>query len=192
MNSGQRLSSIVDDFSRAQRTQEDIRIKLDDMRDACANIASQDDDESRRVGPFCYVAVSELGSRAFEFESIVGVHSDAEMRNIGERILDIAATFDDEWSDREVISSLSTRVGSVLMIIFLVQIMAGIFRYSARMAAYYDSRYHILSVGRITRNDVRNLLEDAAVDFDKFPKHPISDIRDIVKKAVEAALKSKA
>lgn len=48
--------------------------------------------------------------------------------------------------DSSVISALSTRIGSVFMLLFLVQILVSLYRYSTRLAAFYDGRADALQL----------------------------------------------
>ena len=87
---------------------------------------------------------------------------------------------------RTILSSLATRIGSVFLIIFLVQILAGLYRYSARMAAHHDSRADILSLGGLAEPDTIALLGTADVDFGRAPRSPTADFKEIAVKALEA------
>jgi hypothetical protein len=49
---------------------------------------------------------------------------------------------------RETIASLATRVGSVLFLLFLVQILVSLYRYNIRLASYYDARADALQLSR--------------------------------------------
>lgn len=193
MNAGRRLSSIVDVFYQTQRTLENANYGIDRLWTACYQMAELGDEsgseEVKSASENCAGVVNSLHHNIDYIESIAGVKAYEDVDNIAQRIKDIGDEFNAEWSDREIISALSTRIGSVLMIIFLVQIMAGIFRYSARMSAYYFSRHHILSIGEITREDLLELLGEVAVDFDKMPKNPISNLSDVAKQGVKAAIK---
>ena len=176
------LSSIADDLEHIKRVQDDAKPKLDQLYSSCV----VDTTVPRSGASDCYDVVLYLRTLLEEKSSSIGM--DELIRKVGS----VSADYTQGIESREVISSLSTRVGSVLMIIFLVQIMAGIYRYGARMAAFYDSRADILSVGEITREDLVKLLSSFSVDFDRFPRPPVSELNDVIKRTVDAALKGRA
>src|SRR6185295_14034242 len=60
---------------------------------------------------------------------------------------------------RRVISTVAIRVGAVLVLAFLVQLLASLYRYNMRLAAYFDSRADLLELAF----NADNVLEVAAV-----------------------------
>jgi hypothetical protein len=82
------------------------------------------------------------------------------------------------YSDTKyLIATAVTMVGVVLIIIFLVQILIGLYRYNTRLITYYLARRAVLQLwdGNI---DTLEVLKQTVtpIDFGKEPKHPIDDI----------------
>lgn len=106
---------------------------------------------------------------------------------VDETLNGIAEREDAEDDLRTILSSLSTRIGAVLLIVFLVQILAGLYRYSARMAAHYDSSADVLSFGDdLEKQDRVRLLSTTHVGFEGATRTPMSQIREIVTSTVQA------
>lgn len=53
-------------------------------------------------------------------------------------------TADDQWFS--VVSALSTRVGAVVLLLFLVQILVPLYRYNIRLASFFDARADALEM----------------------------------------------
>ena len=73
------------------------------------------------------------------------------------------------------ISVLSTRVGSVLLLVFLVQILTTLYRYNTRLSAFLDARADALQlagVGRTRFAQLVKLLSPDTVDYGRAPKSP--------------------
>ena len=87
---------------------------------------------------------------------------------------------------RTILSSLSTRLGAVFLVVFLVRILTTHFRYSSKMASHYESRAYILTRGGNVEVDLQKLLSPDDISYEKMPRVPTSDIGDIVRKTVEA------
>jgi hypothetical protein len=77
-----------------------------------------------------------------------------------------------------MIASAITRVGVVLVIVFLVQILIGLFRYNSRLITFYNARRDLLQIWNGDLKDMDKLEDMFAprVDFGKEPKHPIDEI----------------
>jgi hypothetical protein len=82
-----------------------------------------------------------------------------------------------DW--RYIVATAITRVGVVLIIVFLVQILMGLYRYNTRLVAYYSSRRDLLTLwdgNQKTLKPLDQVLAPPRVDFGKEPKHPLEDI----------------
>ena len=107
--------------------------------------------------------------------------------SLTEMVTKIAQDHQEDETLRAILSSLSTRVGAVLLIVFLVQILAGLYRYSARMAAHHESQADVLSLGDgVTHAEVIELLSRTHVDFGKTPDAPTSQMKEVVTSVIEA------
>jgi hypothetical protein len=72
-----------------------------------------------------------------------------------------------------------TRVGVVLIIVFLVQILMGLYRYNTRLMTYYSSRRDLLTLWEGDQKALKPLEQIMAppkIDFGKEPKHPLEDL----------------
>ncbi|HVE72381.1 MAG TPA: hypothetical protein VNI54_13540 [Thermoanaerobaculia bacterium] len=101
----------------------------------------------------------------------------------------------DEHERYRLISTVSTRIGAVLMLIFLVQILVGLYRYNMRLAAYYDARADALEVASIGDSgldvhELHQLTQLWSPDEIRFGKEPQSPI-DVAVEAARKALASK-
>ncbi len=82
-----------------------------------------------------------------------------------------------EW--RYLIATAITRVGVILIIVFLVQILLGLYRYNTRLSTYYHTVRDtiILWDGKFDKLDeMKELVREPRIDFGKEPKHPLEDI----------------
>jgi hypothetical protein len=82
-----------------------------------------------------------------------------------------------DW--RYIVATAITRIGVVLIIVFLVQILMGLYRYNTRLITYYNSRRDLLSLWEGKAEGLKALdqvLAPPKIDFGKEPKHPLEDI----------------
>jgi hypothetical protein len=83
------------------------------------------------------------------------------------------------------LSALSTRVGSVLMLIFLVQILLSVYRYSVRMISYYEARADaLLLYGGSDAGQLQQFvttLSAERIEFGKSPSSPAEQAIELVK-----------
>lgn len=93
----------------------------------------------------------------------------------------------DQDDIRALFSTLSTRIGSILLVIFLVKILTAIFRHSARMSVHCESCADILCLENVSKTEAMPILYAYDIGFDKVPKSPASEIKDIVQHAIGAA-----
>ena len=84
-----------------------------------------------------------------------------------------------------LISTVTTRIGAVLILIFLVQILLTTYRYTLRLAAFYDARADALELlGTLKASDlaeVTRALAPDAVEFDAMPASPRQTVVDVAK-----------
>jgi hypothetical protein len=77
-----------------------------------------------------------------------------------------------------IIATAITRVGVVLVIIFLAQILIGLYRYNTRLITFYHSRRDLFQIwdGKGANIEKLQKLTAPNVDFGKEPKHPLEDV----------------
>ena len=81
---------------------------------------------------------------------------------------------------RQMISAIATRVGAILLIVFLVQILVSLYRYNTRSAAYYDARADALELSldeqgilQLERLELlSSIITPERIDFGREPKSP--------------------
>jgi hypothetical protein len=92
-----------------------------------------------------------------------------------------------------LISTSITRIGSVLLLIFMVQILVASYRYSIRLASFYDARADALEAARdcnpppAGHQEYFALMSPDGLDFGKSPKGPLQDVLAEAVKLVQAA-----
>jgi hypothetical protein len=90
------------------------------------------------------------------------------------------------YSDtRYLIATAITRIGVILVIVFLVQILIGLYRYNTRLITFYSSRYDALQLwdGKSATLEKLQKIMVPNIEFGKEPKHPIEDLmRQVIAK----------
>jgi hypothetical protein len=151
---------------------------------------------------------TELESLRYEFRDLLyreqkDTSPDPEVK---ERLRNLQKQIDDARSDlREMSKSnlhpdmsmtylwsvLSTKIGSSLLILFLVQILITLYRYSTRVAAFYEARADALQIASevdgLSLKDLVDALSADKVDFGKAPIPPSQMIFDAVRAALGRA-----
>jgi hypothetical protein len=88
-----------------------------------------------------------------------------------------------------LISTIVTRIGSVFILLFLVQILITFYRYNVRLANYYDARADALQlVGAAKEATLQNLvstLSPDVMDFGKMPSTPTEQALELAKEVVK-------
>lgn len=85
------------------------------------------------------------------------------------------------------LSILSTRVGSIFLLIFLVQILLSVYRYSIRLVSYYEARADALLL--YNGSDAEQLqkfvstLAAERIEFGKSPSTPVEQATELFKSA---------
>jgi hypothetical protein len=95
------------------------------------------------------------------------------------------------WLDADRVENWAKRVGVILLLMFLVAIFSSLYRYSLRMAAFYDGRADALILDWLEQSSL-SLAELAAIfgpegiDFAK-ARSPADHVVDLAKTALQAA-----
>jgi hypothetical protein len=83
------------------------------------------------------------------------------------------------------LSTLTTRIGIVLMLMFLMQTLVTLYRYNTRLASFYDSRADALQLAcefkDVPLDALIGLLATEKLDFGKQPASPLDHAIEIVK-----------
>jgi hypothetical protein len=102
------------------------------------------------------------------------------LRDILDQVLKKELLADRGYGDwRYIVATAITRVGVVLIIVFLVQILLGLYRYNTKLIAYYNSRRDLLTLWEGDQNALMPLdqvLAPPQIDFGKEPRHPLADL----------------
>jgi outer membrane murein-binding lipoprotein Lpp len=90
------------------------------------------------------------------------------------------------YSDtRYLIATAITRIGVILVIVFLVQILIGLYRYNTRLITFYSSRHDALQLwdGKPATIEKLQKIMSPNIDFGREPKHPLEDlVRQLIAK----------
>jgi hypothetical protein len=91
-----------------------------------------------------------------------------------------------------IISTLSTRIGAVLILVFLVRVLVTMYRYNIRLATYYDGRGDALQVFGLNLGELKKFVAFASpesVEFDTAPKSPLQEAASGLGSALEGTAK---
>jgi hypothetical protein len=110
----------------------------------------------------------------------------ASLTTAAKELRDTIAAMKQSDQTRRLISTISTRVGAVLILIFLVQILVVLYRYSIRLANYYDARADALEMslgdaGQLMEARlvaVTDVIAPEKIAFDREPKTPIQHMME--------------
>jgi len=88
-------------------------------------------------------------------------------------------------SNSTLISSISTRIGAVFILLFLVQVLVSMYRYNTKLSAFYDARADILEItGKLEAVPLEflsDLLSPDSLDFSKEGKGPADQAVELTK-----------
>jgi hypothetical protein len=82
-----------------------------------------------------------------------------------------------DW--KYITATAISRIGVVLIIVFLVQILMGLYRYNSRLATYYVARRDLLTLWNGDPKDLKlldQILAPPEIDFGREPRHPLQDL----------------
>jgi hypothetical protein len=155
--------------------------------------ASQDVSKERKDEVTRRIASVRLNDATLPIEqNAIAAETDSVRRRLdqSEQLLKEAwtkqLTSEHGYSDtRYLIATAITRIGVVLIIVFLVQILIGLYRYNARLVTFYNSRRDALQLwdGKPASIEKMQKIMAPNIDFGKEPKHPLEDImRQVVAK----------
>jgi len=87
-----------------------------------------------------------------------------------------------------LVSAIATRVGSIVLLLFLVRILAPLYRYNKRLSAYYDGRADALDLTRLSKASDRELfhkltlsLSPDNIDFREGPSSPTEEVLGLLR-----------
>lgn len=91
------------------------------------------------------------------------------------------------------ISTISNKIGSILILYFFIQILVTIYRYNAKALMEYDTKLIMISMAsdadKMTAEEISKLFDLTKVDFESRDKAPISEMMELLK-TVAAATKT--
>ena len=103
------------------------------------------------------------------------------------------ATTGEKSQTAYVLTVLSTKVGSALMLLFLIQILVSLYRYNTKVASFYDGRADALQLVALDDIDilsaVSSILSTDKLDFGKMPATPMQHALEITKELLSAKAK---
>lgn len=91
-----------------------------------------------------------------------------------------------------LVSAIATRVGLIVLLLFLVRILVPLYRYSIRLASYYDARADALELTCLRNSEgddelfekLASILSSDNIDFSEAPASPAHEVLDFVKQVV--------
>ena len=101
---------------------------------------------------------------------------------------------EESGSSTWLLATTVTRIGSVLILLFLVQIFVTLYRYNVRLSAYYNARADSLELLGHIDGDLRTLVNafsPDAVDFGKLPRTPVEHALPLAKEIARGSQKLK-
>jgi hypothetical protein len=128
-------------------------------------------------------AVVPIGNRPKEEKTQV----ETEIQQLRSEIAVLASQVQEKATPIDV-STLATRLGSVLILLFLVQILVTLYRYTIRVAAFYDGRadailFASLASTNLSFMDAGTFFTPTNVDFGKVPRSPAEHALELVKES---------
>jgi cbb3-type cytochrome oxidase subunit 3 len=97
-----------------------------------------------------------------------------------------------------VVSAIATRVGTIVLLLFLVRILVPLYRYNKRLSAYYDARVDALELAHSNRREGDSELElferltpslsPDHIDFSEAPASPTQEVLDFVRQVFTSKL----
>ena len=118
--------------------------------------------------------------------------SQSEIDGVGAKLrtlIDKIKAQSDEQSVTKSITNSSIRVGIVIIMVFLVQILVSLYRYNTRLAAFYDGRAdgHDAFEGGDQRlfENIVTLLSPDTLDFGKPPASPAKHAVELAKTIID-------
>jgi hypothetical protein len=92
-----------------------------------------------------------------------------------------------------LISTVTTRVGIVVLLLFLVQILVPLYRYNTKLAGFYDARADALELVDNDNSDgldrLVTILSPDTLDFGKAPATPTQQALDAAKEVIASQKK---
>jgi hypothetical protein len=94
------------------------------------------------------------------------------------------------------ISATATRIGAILLLIFLGKFLIPLYRYNLKIASHYDSLGDALKLaqGDISKDSHRNVFERLTailspekIDFEPAPNSPADNVTDLIKQTIETS-----
>lgn len=91
-----------------------------------------------------------------------------------------------------LVSASIIRIGTILLLIFLVQIIVSLYRYNIKLASYYEARADVMEVidtNTVVRSEeidsLISMLTPTDIQFGKTPNSPMEHITDMIKKRID-------
>ena len=110
-----------------------------------------------------------------------------ELRNLAEAEAQAAAKIRNALAptNDQLVLTLTTRIGSVLLLLFFAKILVSIFRYYVRLSMFYQSRADTLSLQHVDLNltltEIATLFSTESIDFEKSSEPNASAILAAIK-----------
>jgi len=84
-----------------------------------------------------------------------------------------------------IISTMATRIGTIVLLLFLVQILVPLYRYNTKLASYYDARADALTLIDLSNDTdlekLTSIISPDTLDFSKPPASPTQQAIELAK-----------
>lgn len=97
----------------------------------------------------------------------------------------------------DTISTISTRIGTIILLLFLVQILVPLYKYNVRLSSYYDARADAIELFSLNIKEVQDdkRIEDLMfaltprdIDFSPSPQSPSEQVIELAKEILSSKL----
>jgi hypothetical protein len=100
------------------------------------------------------------------------------------------------WMESVFVQVQASRIGVILVILFFVNILLNIYRYSFRLAGHYDARADALALAQTPLGprfeQLARAMSPDTVDFGRAPRNPAEQLLDVAREAVSSRAKGRA
>ena len=160
------------------RALETVESQANAVKFATDYIQSKKDEENRKgISTINPTAIADLHRQS------------AELLASTRQLRDSISILTESAQNRRLISTITTRVGAVLILVFLAQILISLYRYSTRLAHFYDACADVIEISmgdtqllsESRLNAFRNLLAPESIQFDKQVKAPTEQILNVAR-----------
>ncbi len=114
---------------------------------------------------------------------------DGIIKNWDEKINEEIKAITDTPSQEIIVSTITTRVGIIFLLIFLIQILVSLYRYNTKLLAFYNGQADLLSMLPVSESldfeKLSKITSTESLDFVKREKAPADYALELAKKVID-------